>query len=170
MRLFYCISFFILFTIEYSYSQTDSLDIKPRDRFFSLAKDNWDWGVNLGSGFNGTWEFGIRRYNWVGVPLGLASYGLSNEFVYGGSVFNPKITAEFSWLFIGSRISVIDYLNSGANEFRVRPEIGFTLFGVITLFYGNDIKINDTGFGGVPINRWFLGINWPFDRHRGGYF
>jgi hypothetical protein len=140
-------------------SQTDSTKKRQPSLIAGIAGEDWGWRLKCGGGFNESWEVGIIRCTVDGPPFGMLSYGLSNEFVYDGRLFNPKIHAEVSYLFAGARISLIDYNNFIKHELRLRPEIGFSAGGMMTLFFGHDFKLRNQDYNTVPINRWHFSLH-----------
>lgn len=149
--------------VNTTFAQTDSTKKKRR---FPLQNEDWGWGIKCGGGFNGTWELGLIRCTIDGPPFGMLSFGASNEFIYDGRLFNPKIHAEISYLFAGARLSLIDYNNFTRHEFRLRPEIGFSAGGMITVFFGHDFKLNSQDYYSVPIDRWYFSLNFPIHNRR----
>ena len=157
----FTLQLFILFIFAYTVtSQTNDFK-KAKD--ILLIGDDRDWGIKSGGGMNGTWEVGIIRCcaEDLDLPIAMFSYGVSNEFVYDGRLFNPKIHVQYTFLLAGARISLIDYNNSSSHELRLRPEIGFSYCGIIDVFFGHDFKLNEQDYNSVPLNRWYLSLNFP---------
>ena len=148
---------FIVFTSKF-FAQKDTL-MPP-----NYYEGPWQWGVRAGVGFNGTCELGlIRTYNWTS-HLKTLTFSLSNEFVSSRQLLNPKISAEYFWLVFGGRISVIDYTNFVSNEIRIRPQIGFAAYGLVTFLFGHDVTLTDNTFCSVPEDAWYLVINIPLGK------
>lgn len=126
-----------------------------------IKKINWHWGINIDQYTGGTVSLGLMRCNWQAGGWCLITMTLSNEFVPNQRLFNPKVSAGISLLLYAARLDVIDYTNLKTQEIRIRPEVGFSFFGIINVLYGQDIKINNEGFNGIIPFGWTLTLNIP---------
>ena len=74
-------------------------------------------------------------------------------------VIAPKIGYEISPLFYTLRFSVVNYFQDGNSEFRLLPELGYSLGGWINLTYGYGISVNNGNLRDVSRHRVSLTFN-----------
>lgn len=55
-----------------------------------------------------------------------------------------KIGYEYFYTIFGGRFNLIHYSDFTSNQFAVRPEIGLSLFSVLTFTYGYQLNLNQT--------------------------
>ena len=55
-----------------------------------------------------------------------------------------KIGYEYFYLIFGGRLNLIHYSDFTSSQFSVRPEIGLSLFSVLTFTYGYQLNLNQT--------------------------
>lgn len=55
-----------------------------------------------------------------------------------------KIGYEYFYLIFGGRFNLIHYSDFTSSQFAVRPEIGLSLFSVLTFTYGYQLNLNQT--------------------------
>lgn len=118
--------------------------------------------INLGYNYssNHIVELGMsfRNFKTTGYHMVESHLALSGEVVLGNEfIIGPKISG---WIAGGSSamamgFSLIYYTDFSQNEFNVRPEIGFGLFGV-KVVYGYNIKIFGDGFDEISKNSFSL--------------
>jgi len=151
-------SFVFMFVVINAYCQADSAKGFNDNRFIITG------GVNLHHNVMG--EIGVLYGNILGDndkfgPLGLKGVRLASEFNTDSKNFilGPKISYEFDLIFLGLRMSIIDYKESNLNDFRFVPEIGLTLIGCIDLFYGVNIPLTHERISAISLSRLSLIIN-----------
>ena len=71
----------------------------------------------------------------------------------------PKIGYEYSMTFFSFRCSALNYFQNGNSEFRLLPEIGFSMGGWANLNYGYGISFNDGDLINVGKHRVSLSFN-----------
>jgi hypothetical protein len=96
-----------------------------------------------------------------GSVLGMKGLKLASEFNFSRDNFfiAPKISAEFHVVFLGLRFNVIDYTNFVYHDVKVTPEIGATLLGYVSLFYGYNFSLNNARLDYVGKHRLSLTFN-----------
>jgi hypothetical protein len=75
-------------------------------------------------------------------------------------IIAPKFGYDFSIDFLSMRISAVNYFQNGKSEFRILPELGISIEGVINLTYGYGIRFNDANINGLSNHRLSLIINY----------
>ncbi|WP_299098407.1 hypothetical protein [uncultured Winogradskyella sp.] len=90
-----------------------------------------------------------------GFRLGFESNFLTNE----NFTIAPKIGYEISPMFFTMRLSAVNYFQNGNSEFRVLPELGFSLGGWVNLTYGYGIALKDENLKNVSNHRVALTFN-----------
>ena len=118
--------------------------------------------INLGYNYSSSHivELGIsfRNFKTAGYHMGENHLALSGEVILGNDlIIGPKISG---WIAGGSSamamgFSLINYTDFNQNEFNVRPEIGFGLFGV-KVVYGYNLKIFGDGFDEISKSSFSL--------------
>jgi hypothetical protein len=108
--------------------------------------------INLGYNYSSSHivDLGIsyRSFKTTGYHIGESHIAFSGEVILGNEIIiGPKISG---WIAGGSSalvmgLSVINYTDFNQNQFGIRPEIGFGLFGV-KVVYGYNIKLFGEGF------------------------
>tara|TARA_R110002049_G_scaffold68003_2_gene176326 strand:- start:332 stop:865 length:534 start_codon:yes stop_codon:yes gene_type:complete len=87
--------------------------------------------------------------------VGLESNFRNNE----NQILAPKIGLELSNLFVIVRLSFVNYFQHSSSEFRIIPEIGFSLGGLVNLTYGYGINLNNGNISGLSKHRLGISIN-----------
>lgn len=88
--------------------------------------------------------------------LGLESNFRNNE----NYTIAPKIGLEVSNLIVIARISIASYFQNSSSEFRIIPEIGFSLGALVNLTYGYGINLNNGNISGLSNHRLGVSINF----------
>lgn len=55
-----------------------------------------------------------------------------------------KIGYEYFFILVGGRLNLVHYTDFHSNQFFFRPELGISLFSVLTLTYGYNINLHDS--------------------------
>ena len=80
-------------------------------------------------------------------PLFYYYSSFSSEFIIDKSfIICPKLGYHFVFGFIGVGISVLDYTDFNKHNFGIRPEVGWSLGGIIGGYYGYNLTLNETLF------------------------
>lgn len=58
-----------------------------------------------------------------------------------------KLGYEYFFLIFGGRMNFIHQTDFSAHQFSLRPEIGLSLFSVLTLTYGYNVNLNKSNLG-----------------------
>jgi len=90
-----------------------------------------------------------------GFRLGFESNFLDNE----NYTIAPKIGYEVSPMLYTLRLSAVNYFQNGNSEFRILPELGFSLGGWINLTYGYGIAFVDKNLKNISNHRVSLSFN-----------
>lgn len=127
-------------------------NLSPEIGLHALLKSNpvlethsYNWPPEEEKGFN---------------PLGFWSAGASFEFPYGLGEFvlGPKLFTELNLGFVSTCISVTPYTNFSSVDFRVTPEIGTALFGIVGLRYGYNFAPTGINFEEIGMHRFSVFI------------
>lgn len=123
----------------------------------------------LYSGYHST-EVGFEHLFLIGPfcdQYGSLGYSLGSEFLFDNRViYGPKLSAEYNFMIIGTRLNTIFYTdNFQLGSFKIRPEVGFTLLGYISVFYGYTFNLSNRTFynqkhsisifGNLPILKYY---------------
>ena len=136
---------------------------------FQVKKKYAHWGLVAGvrvnsKDSNGVFELGVMRCCWSNSDwISISDIALTNEFNSAKEIFNPKIGAKASFLFFTTRLSFVDYIHAGEQDIRLRPEVGFSPFGLIDCLYGNDIFLTHTRAPNIDSYGWSFTLHLPFD-------
>jgi hypothetical protein len=76
-------------------------------------------------------------------------------------IIAPKFSLEAHYYLVGARLNVIDYQAKGQHDWRLRPEAGFSLVGIVNVFYGYNIPLSKNRFNEVQAHKISLCINLP---------
>lgn len=130
--------------------------------------------LNTEFGSNGTLEIGVSRQHNDWFLKGL-SYGAACEITQDGLHYTPKLFGQVWFVGIvpghksrfivpaplGLKCSLLGYNIQTDIDLRLRTQIGMNLFGMITVYYGRDIKLNDKEFNVVKPSGWYFGLALP---------
>ena len=72
----------------------------------------------------------------------------------------PKIGYEINPMFLCFRLSAVNYFQHRKSEFRILPELGFSLGGWANLTYGYGIALENKNLHGLSPHSFTLTINW----------
>ena len=88
--------------------------------------------------FIGDWR---EYYGTMGLTLG-------SDFLFDKKIiFGPKFSAEANLMFLGARLNATYYTaDFKSGSFKIRPEIGLTLLGLINVFYGRTLNYSNPAF------------------------
>lgn len=128
---------------------------------FTSHSQSWFWGFKGALLSGPTAEIGVIRSNMTSIPFGSIHVFASNEFRMGHSLLNPKMGIELGWWLIGGRVNLIDYIEKNDHDIRFRPEAGFSLFGILSFYYGFNINLNSFQVSNLPRNIFSMTINMP---------
>lgn len=150
-------SVFLSIIMHDGHAQTDTIFIIGKRESYNrniTNKESWDWGIKAGGGYG--YELGVIRSNiWTSIPLGATIISLTNEFPYRTTWVNPKLSIEASFILFTGRLSIIDYTNFQKHDVRFRPELGFSLGGIITATYYRDAFFTSERFLIKKSGWWF---------------
>lgn len=147
------IIFLIIFFTFYQFGkaqdyQKQTPDIIPSLGYIYQWDSYLDANVIIGDDINYfIWYHGLR----LGLETNLQS---GADFIIA-----PKIGYVLSLGLLVLRLSAIDYIQGSQNEFRLLPEVGFTIVGVIDLTYGSGIQISKSEVPGISSQRFGVCIN-----------
>ena len=117
--------------------------------FALLPKLKYEFGsissVNLGLswidfGGDDVIEAPVWYYHGPFVETGISFKDKSNYMV-------NKVGYEGFFLIFGGRMNVIHQTDFSAHQYSLRPEIGLSLFSVLTFTYGYNVNINKSNLG-----------------------
>ena len=143
----------LLFLIQYGFGQDDKKDI-----LFSpgvIFQKNLFVETNVLIGEVTISQSKIPVVGVQGWRVGVESN------LQGGSdfVIAPKLGYEFSATIYTLRMSAVNYFQNGNSEFRLLPELGFSLGGWANLTYGYGISLHDGNLNNVSKHRLSLSFN-----------
>ncbi|MEN9302037.1 MAG: hypothetical protein RL264_466 [Bacteroidota bacterium] len=73
-------------------------------------------------------------------------------------IYGPRVKLNYNYLGIfGVNLNFSNYYRTGLNDFRITPEINFSIFGVANIFAGYSFKISKSNFS--ELNEFRLGMN-----------
>ena len=93
-------------------------------------------------------EVGIAMLHLIGRPreyYGTMGLTLGSDFLFDKKIiFGPKLSAEAYLMFLGIRLNATYYTaDFKSGSFKIRPEIGLTLLGLINVFYGRTLNYSN---------------------------
>jgi hypothetical protein len=96
-------------------------------------------------------EVGIAMLHLIGRPreyYGTMGLTLGSDFLFDKEIiFGPKLSAEANLMFLGTRLNATYYTaDFKSGSFKIRPEIGLTLLGLINVFYGYTFNNSNPAF------------------------
>lgn len=74
-------------------------------------------------------------------------------------VIAPKIGLEAASQILAMRISAVDYIQEGQSEFRLLPELGLSVCGLLNITYGYGFRLTKTDLDGIGGHRLCISIN-----------
>jgi hypothetical protein len=100
------------------------------------------------------------------IPNLIFSPTFGMEFNYGirgedRKIYAPKFSVELHNYIVGTRLNLINYRAQGQQDWRFRPEAGFSLVGIVYVFYGYNIPLSETRFAEVQPHKISVCINLP---------
>ena len=122
-----------------------------------VRSDSTSKTININLGYNYSSShivepgMSFRHFKRAGYHMFESHLAFSGEIVLGNElIIGPKISG---WVAGGSSamamgLSLINYTDFNQNEFNIRPEIGFGLFGV-KVVYGYNIKVFGDGINEI---------------------
>ena len=158
MRLMKILILLFLFTNICLAQENDIKQKRKLDVVFSpgvILQNNLFGELNILVGFIKVEDGKIPFTGVGGLRLGVESnFRNGNNYIIA-----PKIGFEISALIFSARLSAINYFQNGNSEFRILPEVGFSLGGRINLTYGYGISLNDGNINGLSNHRLGLSFN-----------
>lgn len=107
-------------------------------------------------------ELGASRFFCPSGFYQIIDLSVSNEFVPGVSNFNPEVSAGLSWGIFAARLCMVDYNSDFKTQtYMLRPQIGFSMLGIIEFFYGQDIQVNNIENKSIRPFGWTIKVNIP---------
>jgi len=97
-----------------------------------------------------------------GSVLGIAGYRIgaeSNLRTGRDFIIAPKVGYEVCILIGVVRLSAINYFKGSTSEFRILPEVGLSMFGLINITYGYNIRVTSPAIGDISSHRLAISIN-----------
>lgn len=87
------------------------------------------------------------------------SVGIYSDVILVNSpIVGPRIKLNYNYLGIfGVNLNFSNYYRNGINDFRITPEVNFSLFGIANLFIGYSFKVAKNSFS--ELNEFRLGLN-----------
>jgi hypothetical protein len=110
-------------------------------------------------------EVGLLYGNWLhehsGITIGMSGMKVSTEFNFKAENFTiaPKVGYEMAILYVGGKLSIMDYTNFTYHDFKLTPEIGLTSAGLMNVYYGINIPITKSRLDNVSLHRFSLTFN-----------
>jgi hypothetical protein len=110
-------------------------------------------------------EVGLLYGKWFhehsGVTIGMSGMKVSTEFNFQSKNFTiaPKVGYEFAILYVGGKLSLMDYTNFTYHDFKLTPEIGLTSAGYMGVYYGINIPITKSHLDNVSLHKFSLMFN-----------
>jgi hypothetical protein len=125
-------------------------------------KIEYDRGLGLEAFFQHNYAIGVGGVIGKGVGHKLIpnySIGLYTDVILTNTpIFGPRIKLSYNYLgFFGLNLNFSNYYRKGFNDFRITPEINFSLYGVVNLFVGYSFDIGKYTFN--DLNNYRIGIN-----------
>ena len=94
-------------------------------------------------------------------------FGFESSLTSKDYIFAPKIGYEISGLMICLRGNALAYLQNKRSDFRLLPEAGLSLSGVINLTYGYNLHIYGDKIRDITNHKFSLLINLNYDLLKG---
>lgn len=108
--------------------------------------------------------FGIAMGGVISKNIGLKSkpnYGIG---VYGdllflsGPAIGPRVKLTYNYLGVfGLNLNFSNYYRNGVNDFRITPELNFSLYGTMNVFAGYSINVSEESL--TNFNEFRFGLN-----------
>jgi hypothetical protein len=151
-----------------------------RSRFRSREPEQWHWVPSIGMVFND------RNMIEAGLLLSRHSYGSScSDFPANGAyragveysdagpapIIAPKLGVDRDFVFIATRLSLVDYIQRDSHDLRLVPEIGFSFGpGLASILYGWNIALTDEPNPTIPPHRFAVALNLDRRLVQGNFF
>jgi hypothetical protein len=157
----------ILATNTLAQEETDTVDIKPFERYWT--KPRLVPKVGFGVQDTGFGEIGAQLHKIYVHPLSLASAGpyvtVDGVFQINEIIIGPKVGYELTAGLFGIAADVTYYTDFDRESVMLTPKAGLTLFGYANLFYGRNLSLSEDKFRSISQNRFSLIFNLNRDYH-----
>jgi hypothetical protein len=154
---------FIILTlsIETAFGQADTSKVN----IFEEAHFVFSGGASYQKSFSG--EIGVLYASELYgpcTPVGIFGPKIATELmsINNKFIFGPKLSFEVQAFYLGGRVSLTDYTDFSKHDIRFTPEFGVTVKGLVSLFYGYSMCINNNRFEEIGHHRISLIINFDF--------
>ncbi len=145
--------------LTFTYAQTPN---SFKNESNSLTEISYDRGISTEMNFQGKYGFALGGI--IGNNLGHKvksnySLGIYTDLILADSlIFGPRVKLNWNYLnFLGIGVNLSNYYRSGVNDFRITPEINFSLNGLANLFFGYTINARNTKF--TELSEFRVGLN-----------
>jgi len=126
------------------------------------------YGLNAGFGLSkfGHFDIGIskmRIFDNTCDPYGTMGYSFGVEGIsnFTNLYLGPKLGVDFAYFLVHFRLSSVLFLNEkGATSWIIRPEVGPTFLGYISILYGYNFQMTD-GLNFKLVHQVSVRINLP---------
>jgi len=123
---------------------------------------NYDRGLSTELNYQG--KYGLALGGIIGKNLGHKSNpnyscAMYTDLILSDSlIFGPRLKLNWNYVgFFGVSLNFANNYRSGQNDFRITPEINFSLYGLANVFAGYSFVMTKTQFTDLSIYR--IGIN-----------
>jgi hypothetical protein len=144
-----------------AYAQTPTNAARESDNRYELK---YDRGISTEMNYQG--KYGFALGGMIGNNIGHRiksnySMGIYTDLILADSlIFGPRLKLNWNHLnFFGFGVNFSNHYRSGVNDFRITPEINFSLNGLANLFFGYSIPVGDTKFAELSEFRVGLNVN-----------
>lgn len=123
---------------------------------------NYQTGIGVETFYQS--NYGLALGGLIGKNIGQKSkpnYAIgiyADAILVNSPIVGPRAKLSYNYLGIfGLNLNFSNYFRNGLNDFRITPEVNFTLFGVGSIFAGYSLKVSKDNFS--EINEFRLGLN-----------
>jgi hypothetical protein len=142
-----------------------NLEINAQSETNSDNTLNYDHGFSAEVFNQGGYGFGIGGL--IGKNLGnktKANYsmGIYTDVIMGDSpIISPRVKFILNHSgILGMGVNFANNYRSGENDFRITPEVNFSLFGIVNLYIGYSFNVNSNAF--KDLSEYRIGVNINF--------
>jgi hypothetical protein len=123
---------------------------------------NYDKGIGIETFYQK--NFGVGIGGLIGNNMGhkiKSNYSIgiyTDLFFVNSPIIGPRVKLNYNYLGIfGVNLNFSNYYRKGDNDFRITPEVNFSLYGLANIFVGYSFKIGKLYF--PEINEYRVGVN-----------
>ncbi|MBP5983562.1 MAG: hypothetical protein KA734_07560 [Fluviicola sp.] len=148
-----------LFTMAFSQTTTSR-----NENSISIVEIKHDRGFSAEINYQGNYGFafgGIIGNNLGNKTKPNYSCGIYTDIILADSIiFGPRLKLNWNYLSIfGLGVNFHNNYRSGKNDFRITPEINFSVYGLANVFLGYSFNVSKSKFSDLSAFRIGININ-----------